>query len=278
MSQTLPANRPTDAAHRHRLYIDESGDHVFNRLEHPAHRFLCLLGCWFGNPDYVPFHEALEAFKRRALPHHPDEPLVLHREDIINRRGPYVRLQDDAARLAFDEGLIALIGQAQFRIVAVVIDKLALRERYNDAAAHPYHLALGFLLQRYCGYLNHVNRIGDVMAESRGGREDRLLKDTYQFHYEQGAWTTPATQFQSALTSRELKLKPKSANIAGLQLADLLVHPVKQTVLREHGLVATETAPYAGRLLETIAAKFNRHLYEGQIEGYGKVRFPKHGL
>jgi hypothetical protein len=116
------------------------------------------------------------------------------------------------------------------------------------------------------------------MAESRGGREDRLLKDTYQLHYEQGVWTTPAAQFQSALTSRELKLKPKSANIAGLQLADLLVHPVKQAVLREHGLVATEAAPYAHRLLETVADKFNRHLYDGKIEGYGKVLFPKDAL
>lgn len=275
MSQALSTNRPTDAAQRHRLYIDESGDHVFNRLEDPAHRFLCLLGCWFRNADYVPFHEGLETLKRQTLPHHPDEPLVLHREDIVNQRGIFGRLQDGAVHQKFDDALVALIAQAEFRVVAVVIDKLALRERYADSAAHPYHLAMGFLLQRYCGYLNHVNRIGDVMAESRGGREDRLLKDSYHRHFEQGAWTTPASQFQAALTSRELKLKPKSANIAGLQLADLLGHPVKQAILWEHGLHAAEAAPYAARLLNAVTTKFNRHLYDGRVEGYGKVLFPK---
>jgi hypothetical protein len=275
MSQPIQHQRPTDAANRFRLYIDESGDHVFNRLDQPAHRFLCLLGCWFRNADYVPFHEALETFKRLVLPHHPDEPLVLHREDIVNQRGPFGRLQDSGLHQRFDEALLLMVQQAEFRIVAVVIDKLALRDRYGAAAAHPYHLAMGSLLQRYCGYLNHINRVGDVMAESRGGREDRLLKDSYQRHYEQGAWTTPASQFQSALTSRELKLKPKSANIAGLQLADLLGHPVKHAILHEHGLFPGETAPYAFRLLEAIAGKFNSHLYDERIEGYGKVLFPK---
>ncbi len=30
---------------RYRLYIDESGDHVFRQLEEDRHRYLCLLGC-----------------------------------------------------------------------------------------------------------------------------------------------------------------------------------------------------------------------------------------
>lgn len=31
-----------------------------------------------------------------------------------------------------------------------------------------YHLGLGFLLQRFAGYLNHINRVGDILGESRG--------------------------------------------------------------------------------------------------------------
>jgi hypothetical protein len=275
MSRDVQSHSFVEASRRYRLYIDESGDHVFKHLDRPSQRFLCLLGCWFRNPDYVLFHDILESFKRRALPHHPDEPVVLHREDIVNRRAAFHGLQDGHVRERFDADLVEVIGQANFRIVAVVIDKLALRERYGDAAAHPYHLAMGFLLQRYCGFLNHVNRVGDVMAESRGGKEDSLLKDSYARHYEQGAWSTPSEYFQGVLTSRSLKLKPKRANISGLQLADLLSHPVKQSILREHRLHATETAPYAARLLDAVASKFNRHLYKGQIEGYGKVLFPR---
>lgn len=247
---------------------------MFRHPTHESHRFLCLLGCWFRGADYLKFHEALTAFKQTHIPHNPDEPLILHREDIANARGSFWRLRDPAARAAFDDDLLMLIDRAAFRVVAVVIDKLRLQERY-PVPAHPYHLALGFLLQRYCGYLNHVNRVGDVLAESRGGAEDRLLKDSYSRVYQRGVWMTRAESLQQALTSKELKIKPKSANTSGLQLADMLSHPVRQAIAREAGLLATSPAPFAQRLLLTLQAKFNRHLYDGRIEGYGKVLFPK---
>lgn len=267
--------RPQSFDERFRLYLDESGDHVFNKLDQPQHRFLCLLGCWFKNPDYVRFQDELEQLKRTHLPHHPDEPVVLHREDIVNRRGIFARLQSKEIATTFDDALLKIVAQAEFRLVAVVIDKLRLKELYGDAAAHPYHLATGFMLQRYCGFLNHVNRVGDVMAEARGRKEDQLLADSYTRHFEQGAWTTPAEAFQNALTSRQLKLKTKSANIAGLQLADLLGHPVRLMVVRERKLTDIPAAPFAERLLATVSEKFNRHLYEGRLEGYGTVFFPK---
>ena len=175
----------------------------------------------------------------------------------------------------FDERLLGIIAAARFRIVAVVIDKRALREKYGDAAAHPYHLAIGYLLQRYCGYLNHVNRCGDVMAESRGGREDRLLKESYADVYANGVWMTRAEHFQHALTSKELKIKPKSANISGLQLADLLGHPCRHDILMEFGHTTDAGGPFAVRLLEAVRGKFNAHLYDGRIKGYGKVLYPE---
>ena len=130
-------------------------------------------------------------------------------------------------------------------------------------------------MQRFAGYLNHINRVGDAMGESRGGVEDKLLKDSYTRVFEHGVWMTPAHTFQSALTSRQLKLKPKRANIAGLQLADLLGHPVKQWVLRDAGHVIKESPPFAKRLMEVVTGKFNAHLYDKRIDGYGTVLYPK---
>ncbi|HJS30133.1 MAG TPA: hypothetical protein VJ768_10955 [Anaerolineales bacterium] len=213
--ETTPS-RPAEFGDRYRLYLDESGDHVFRETTTLSHRFLCLLGCWFRNPDYLKFHQSLEALKSIHLPHHPDNPVILHREDMINARKAFKILRDRRRRVAFDQDLLKLIQTVEFRMVAVVIDKAALRDLHGEAAAHPYHLGLGFLLQRYAGYLNHINRVGDVMGESRGGVEDRLLKDSYVRVYERGVWgVTNAGYFQAALTSRELKLKPKSSNIAG---------------------------------------------------------------
>lgn len=273
-TQASPA-RPSKFEDRYRLYLDESGDHVFRETNEITHRYLCLLGCWFRNPDYIKFHEALDVLKTRHLPHHPDDPVVLHREDMINARKAFKNLREDAKRAQFDDELLQVIAAAQFKVVAVVIDKHELRRSYDEAAGHPYHLGLGFLLQRFAGYLNHVNRVGDVMGESRGGVEDRLLKESYTRVFERGVWMTSANSFQSALTSRELKLKPKSANIAGLQLSDLLGHPVKQWVLQQHGQLDADLAPFAKRMLEVVEAKFNRHLYDGRIEGYGSVLYPK---
>lgn len=275
MPGTNPS-RPAGFEDRHRLYLDESGDHVFRETIEPAHRFLCLLGCWFRNPAYLQFHEALEAVKTRHLPNHPDEPVVLHREDMINARKAFKVLRDDDKRAAFDQDLLDVVKSADFQVMAVVIDKAALRGKYGDAAAHPYHLGLGFLLQRYAGYLNHINRVGDVVAESRGGAEDSLLKESYSRVYSRGIWgVTNANYFQSALTSGELKLKPKTANIAGLQLSDLLGHPTKMWVLKHYHIVEGDLAPFSRRIMQIVHSKFNRHMYKGTIEGYGYLLFPR---
>jgi len=46
---------------RYRLYIDESGDHTYNLLDDPSHRYLALLGVWFRLPDdYQDFADDLE--------------------------------------------------------------------------------------------------------------------------------------------------------------------------------------------------------------------------
>lgn len=268
--------KPTEFNERYRLYVDESGDHVFRETYTIAHRYLCLMGSWFKNPEYLKFHAALETLKQSYFPTHPDDPpVVFHREDMLNARKAFRSLQNGETRAAFDRDLIQVLSNADFRMVAVVIDKQRLKELYGDASEHPYHLAMGFLMQRFAGYLNHVNRVGDIMAESRGGKEDRLLKSAYAEIYEEGVWKTDAHVFQSAFTTKELKLKPKTANIAGLQLSDILGHPIKQFILRQKAIIQDDEPPFARELMAAVAHKFNAHLYSGKVEGYGTVLFPK---
>ena len=274
MQTRITTARPGTPEEKYHLYIDESGDHSYKKLNHVPQRYLCLLGCFFKGDEYVTFHNRLAAFKQRHIPHNPDTPVILHRSDMINCKGPFWRLRDPVRKEAFDDDLVSLCAQTPFRMVAVVIDKKRLLMAY-PTPSHPYHLALGYLLQRYCGYLNHINRVGDVLAESRGGKEDQLLGKAYEFILSRGIWFTDSHVFQQALTSRKLKLEKKPANIAGLQLADILAHPVKQSILIEEGRIHEPLGPFAQRLLAAIDKKFNRHLYDGRIEGYGKVFFPK---
>ena len=39
----------------YRLFVDESGDHVYNLLELAEHRYLALLGLWFRVSEYERF-------------------------------------------------------------------------------------------------------------------------------------------------------------------------------------------------------------------------------
>lgn len=255
---------------RYRLYIDESGDHTFNLLDDPAHRYLCLLGVWFKqDAEYPEFADRLERFKREIFGPRPDKPIILHRSDIINRKGPFGRLVNENARKQFDAGLLDAIRKAQFKMVCVVIDKATHSQKYTSPF-HPYHYCLAAMLDRYSGWLNYKNTVGDVMAESRGREEDIQLKQAYRRVYESGTLMFDLRHHQKALTSKEIKLKPKMANIAGLQLADILAHPVKQACLAERGLVDV-AAGFGARAYESAKMRFNVHAWSGKVEGYGKV-------
>ncbi len=73
------------------------------------------------------------------------------------------------------------------------------------------------------------------------------------------------------LTTHELKLKPKSKNIAGLQLADIIAHPVKQEILAEKGRIPAQEGAFGKQLCSCLKAKYNRQIYKGETWGYGKV-------
>jgi hypothetical protein len=73
------------------------------------------------------------------------------------------------------------------------------------------------------------------------------------------------------LTSSELKVKPKVANIAGLQLADVLAHPVKQHCLVERGFIPDPGDNFGKQLVAAIMPKFNRRYDQNRIDGYGRV-------
>jgi len=254
---------------RYRLYIDESGDHTYNKLDTVGHRYLALLGVWFRqSDDYLAFARELDKFRDGLFGERPDNPVILHRTDIINRRGPFGILREDDKRKAFDNGLLRLIEEARFKMVCVLLDKKSHKEQYFDPF-HPYHYCLAAMLERYSGWLIYKNVVGDVMAESRGGEEDLQLKQAYRRAYESGTQHFSHEKFQLGLTSKDLKIRPKSTNIAGLQLADVLAYPVRQAVLLEKGLIKDPGDVFGKRIYEAAQRRFNCNEWSGEIEGYG---------
>jgi len=256
---------------RYRLYIDESGDHAYSLLDRPAHRYLALLGVWFRQEqDYLPFADAMADFKKSIFGPRPDRPVVLHRSDVINRRGAFGILKDVEIERRFNEGLLSLARSATFKLIIVVIDKQAHLKRYTGPY-HPYHYCLAAMLDRYSGYLKFKDGVGDVMAEPRGGKEDRELCAAYRRVYDGGTHMFSHELHQRALTSNKIKIQPKSRNIPGLQLADVFAHPVKQAALRKRGIATKPATPFASELLQIAREKANRQEFRGSIDGYGCV-------
>jgi hypothetical protein len=260
----------------YRIYIDEVGNHDLLHADDPNQRFLSLTGVILESAytlnTLVP---QMEGLKRRFFQRDPDEPVILHRKELVNRRYPFRALLDPDIEAAFNAALLQALSDWTYTVITVVLDKKAHRDRYQVWRFHPYHYCLHVLLERYVLFLHYRRSHGDVMVESRGGKEDLKLKDSYSRLYERGTDNIPLQRWQNCLTSRELKLKPKNANIAGLQLADLIAHPSRREILREHGLVIDNRDTYGDRICELLCrSKYYRDRRTGQIEGYGKKLLP----
>jgi hypothetical protein len=196
--------------------------------------------------------------------------VILHRSDIINRKGAFGLLRQPDTERQFNAGLLDAISHADFRMICVVIDKQAHMKR-DAHPFHPYHYCLAAMLDRYSWWLNYKNAVGDVMAESRGGEEDLQLKQAYRRLFEAGTIMIPREHHQKALTSKDIKLQPKRADIAGLQLADVLAYPVKQHSLALRGQIPQPGVVFGQKIFEAAEPKFHRSDSDGAIEGFGCV-------
>lgn len=217
------------------MYIDEVGNSDLGASLNPNHRYLSLTGV-IASLEYVTsdLNPRIEDLKRRYFGAHPDEPLILHRKELVNQRPPFAALRDPAIRVAFDGELLDLVRTLDYVVITAVIDKLEHLNRYQRWSFDPYHYCLTILLERFVLWLEDRDERGDVMAESRGKKEDMRLKAEFSRIYTTGTTNISHARFVARLTSSQLKVKPKSANVSGLQLADLIAHPSFIAVKARH--------------------------------------------
>jgi hypothetical protein len=260
----------------YRVYIDEVGNHDLVHADDPNQRFLSLTGVILESQYTLKvLQPEMAQLKREFFQRDPDEPVIFHRKELVNKRPPFHALRDPQVEREFNAALLLALARWEYHAITVVIDKLEHRDRYQVWHYHPYHYCLAVLLERFVLFLHYDNHRGDVMVESRGGKEDRKLKDSYIRLYREGTDYVSIERWQQRLTSRELKVKPKSANVAGLQLADLIAHPSRREILIEHQLITDDRAIFGDQICATLCeGKYLRHSRTGQIEGYGKKLLP----
>ncbi|MBU0678970.1 MAG: DUF3800 domain-containing protein [Verrucomicrobia bacterium] len=251
---------------KYRMYVDEVGNPDLESSDNPNHRFLSLTGVII-ELDYVKakLRPQMEALKEKFFGSHPDDPVIFHRKELVNAKHPFENLKNHNTRTAFDSDLLSLLDHWEYTVISVCLDKKSHRDTYSTWRYDPYHYCLAILLERFNFWLNRKKSKGDVMAESRGGKEDRRLKDSFERLWQQGTEYIEPMQFQSSFTSRQLKVKPKTANVSGLQLADLVAHPSRAEILDEYGFLGRPLATFAQRIIAILRSKYDQR--DGKIFG-----------
>lgn len=241
------------------LFLDESGDHNLVVIDPQYPMF--VLGGVIMDEEYAKeeLELELERFKRDLFGT-PD--IILHTADITRNRNGFEGLKDTAFRERFYDALNSMLRRLHFSVVACAIRKDQHLSRYGLAAVDPYLLSLDILVERFCFDIGSVSGGGVIVAEKRGPTLDRQLELAWLNLKIQGTRFLQASAIEDRIVG--LNLRSKSQNIAGLQLADLVVSPIGRHVL---GKPDKED-------WEVVQEKFRRSR-KGKIEGYGLVVLPK---
>ncbi len=241
------------------LFLDESGDHNLSAID-PQYP-LFVLGGVIIDQDYAEgtLTDELNTFKR-ALFGRTD--IVLHTADIVRNRNGFEQLKDTGFRNQFYDALNDVMRVLDYTVVACAIRKDEHLSRYGVAALDPYMLSLDVLVERFCFEIGKFRGGGVIVAERRDPTLDRQLELAWLNLKIQGTRYIRARDIEDRVIG--LNLRAKNDNIAGLQLADLVVSPIGRRLL---GKSSKED-------WQIVEEKFRRSP-NGRVEGYGLVVLPK---
>lgn len=241
------------------LFLDESGDHNLSVID-PQYP-LFVLGGIIVDQTYAEGEMAAQIrdFKLRLFRR---DDIILHTADITRNRNGFEKMKDSNFRQQFYGELNALMRQLQYKVIACAIRKQDHLARYGVAALDPYLLSLDILVERFCMEVGKVAGGGMIVAEKRGATLDHELELAWLNLKVQGTRYIQANAIEDRIAG--LNLRSKASNIAGLQLADLVVTPIGRAILGK-----TIKEDY-----EIVRSKF-RQDRNGVVEGYGLVVLPK---
>ena len=222
---------------KYRMYIDESGSHHYDvKQDEIKNRYLCLLGVMLSEEENRSrFNPAWTAL-RNIFTKDTDIPPALHYIDVLNKRNEFAILGDDAVRKSFDVEYLRIISEQAFTLCCVVLDKKSYFERYEKSVMHPYHYCFNILLKQYVSFLNERDGVGDIMAEGRGNKEDKKLKESYHNMYNSGSQFIDSEEIQRRIRTGDIKIRRKEALVSGLEFTDMLVTIMKFFVLSQYDL------------------------------------------
>ena len=238
------------------IYVDESGDHSMTSINRYYPIFV-LVFCIFQKDHYTKVvTPRMQEFK---FAHFGHDIVVLHEYDIRRQNRPFIFLQDPQKRTAFMDDLSQLIEQIEPTIIAAVIHKERLAQKYANPT-NPYEIALTFCMEMAYSFLCGIDQhepTTHIVVERRGKKEDDSLELAF-LRIRGGA------NLRGAMPGFEIVFADKKINSAGLQLADLMARPIGLHTLH---------ADQPNRSWDIIEPKLRRDT-QGQVNGWGLKNFP----
>lgn len=246
-----------------RMYIDESGDHTYKHTANLDIRYLGLTGVLIIK-DYYDTHiqPELENLKHRIFKYDPDDPPILVRSMIKNRKSWFYVLQDSNLNKQWEDEIINFIQglKRYMQVFTVVIDKKEHLKSYPVQTFDPYAYSLSVLLNRSRGFLVKKNEEADILVESRGKVEDQQIMKAYVELRATGSFYGDGAYYKKAYPAKILMLKRKETNIAGLQLADIIAFGQKvQTVLENNRPFTRPLSGFTKRLNKVVSPMVNQY-------------------
>lgn len=237
---------------KYRLYIDESGDHTYKHVSKLDKRYLGLTGILIEKRVYdTMFQLQLEQLKQAYFHYDTDAPPILVRREIIDKKGVFIVLRNREVNAKWGYSILnyftSLIPYAQ--VFTVVVDKKSHIKKYPVETFDPYKYGLVVLLRRVRGYLKKQKEQADVLVEARGNPLDEQLKTAYRKLLNDGERYGGAKEYQEVFPAKDIIVKRKDQNVAGIQIADLLV--TGQTL---------ETIMKRGKTPPHLPSAFTKHL------------------
>lgn len=258
----------------YRLYVDEVGTDDLTNLDAETSRYMSLTGVAMEvkhSREYLT--PSLNWIKEQVLEHDPDEPIILHRSDIIKRKKGFWKLNCPVKRDLFDRAIMRLIENTEYSVITVLVDKKALMKKTEWREKHPYHYPMKIMAEKYVQFLERKESRGDIWPEGRRGKKDTALQAAFSEFYSNGTYYVPKARFHARLTSEKLKFRYKQNNISGQQLCDLVAHP-SHVGIRNVRDSAVIVPAFDAKILSVLRqSKYDRSI-TGVVNGFGLKTFP----
>jgi hypothetical protein len=270
----MPQAFNTAGRTRYRMFIDDTGLVTNLTSNNPQQRFAGITGVilrW----DYLSdtFDSSLIKLKQKHFGlNDKGRPPILHLRQIKKGDGAFASLRNAATRKKWQIDCLKMYEAASYSVISVGVDKVAFYHAHPNWEGSIYELLVGNAIERYFYFLRYGG-CGDVMAEAINKDMDHELKKLYRRFYEQGTDHIPANRLQKVLTSTEIKIQPKEADIQGLQLADMLASTCLSHLRRIYasGPVYDDFAMEVAGIIE--GQKFYRD-GQGNPHRYGRIWRP----